>query len=311
MNDTIGIDVSKDRLDAYSIAHAEHRQFANSGRGLRALHRWIESNCAGLIVFEASGVYHRRLENSLSKEAVPYSKVNPRQARRFAEATGKIAKTDKIDAAILARMGAILELEPQAPKAEYLNILREMMTARRGLIKDRVTVRTRMQTTTQKLLKRHLKERLAQVEKHLEQIDQAIKTMIAEDDQLTARFDILTSIPGISTVTAFSMLIEMPELGDMTGKQAACLAGLAPISRQSGKWQGKERIQGGRAFLRRAMYMPALCVIRHDLSAKRKYDQLVRAGKPPKVALTAIMRKLVVVANALLRDGRQWSEKYT
>ena len=310
MNDTIGIDVSKDWLDAYSMASAEHRQFANDGRGLRALHRWIESSGAGLIVFEASGVYHRRLENSLSAKAVPYSKVNPRQARRFAEATGKIAKTDKVDAAILAKMGAILELEPQAPKAEYLNILREMMTARRGLIKDRVAVRTRMQTTTQKLLKRHLKERLNQVEKHLEQIDQAILGLVAQNPQLTARFDILTSIPGISRITAFSMLIEMPELGTMSGKQAACLAGLAPISRQSGKWQGKERIQGGRAFFRRAMYMPALCVIRHDLSAKRKYDQLVKAGKPPKVALTAIMRKLVVVANALLRDGRTWVEKY-
>lgn len=310
MKDTIGIDVSKDWLDAYCMARSEHRQFANDGRGLRALHCWIDQSGAGLVVFEASGMYHKRLENSLSEKAVPYSKVNPRQARRFAEATGKIAKTDKVDAAILAKMGSVLELEPQAPKAEYLNALREMMTARRGLIKDRVTVRTRMQTTNQKLLKRHLKERLAQVEKQLEQIDHAILDLVAQDIELTTRFDILTSIPGISKVTAFSMLIEMPELGEMTGKQAACLAGLAPISRQSGKWQGKERIQGGRAFFRRAMYMPALCVIRHDLSAKRKYVQLVKAGKPPKVALTAIMRKLVVIANALLRDGRRWSKKY-
>lgn len=311
MHNTIGIDVSKDKLDACHLGTGEHRQFANDGRGLRALHRWIEGCCASLVVFEASGVYHRRMENSLSAALVPYSKVNPRQARRFAEATGKIAKTDKVDALILARMGAVLELEPQAPKAEYLNILREMMTARRGLIKDRVAVRTRMQTTAQTLLKRHLRERLTQVEKHIEQIDQAIMELISEDDQLKARLEILTSVPGISTITAFSMLIEMPELGEMSGKQAACLAGLAPISRQSGRWQGKERIQGGRAFFRRAMYMPALCVIRHDLSAKRKYDQLVKAGKPPKVALTAIMRKLVVVANALLRDGRKWSENYT
>jgi transposase len=145
-------------------------------------------------------------------------------------------------------------------------------------------------------------------EKRLEQIKQAIIDTITNDAQLSARFDILTSIPGISRVTAFSMRIEMPELGTMSGKQAACLAGLVPISRQSGKWQGKERIQGRRAFFRRAMYMPALCVIRHDLSAKRKYDQLVKAGKPTKAVLTAIMRKLVVVANALPRDGRKWSE---
>ena len=182
------------------------------------------------------------------------------------------------------------------------------MTARRGVVKDRVTVRTRMQVITTTLLKRHLKERLAQIEKHLEQVDCAIMKMISGEDDLRARFEILVSIPGISTVTAFSMLIEMPELGSMSGKQAACLAGLAPISRQSGKWQGKERIQGGRAVFRRAMYMPALCTIRHDLSSKKKYDQLVDAGKPPKVALTAIMRKLVILANSLLRDGRKWSE---
>ena len=143
-SDTIGIDASKDWLDAYRMVRAEHRQFTNDGRGLRALHRCIETSSAGLIIFEASGVYHRRLENSLSREAAPYSKVNPRQARRFAKATGKIAKTDKVDSAILARMGAIVELEPQVPKAEYLNTLRELMTARRGLMKDRFTVRTRM-----------------------------------------------------------------------------------------------------------------------------------------------------------------------
>jgi transposase len=205
-------------------------------------------------------------------------------------------------------MGAVLRLQPQTPKAEYLSVLSELMTARRGLIKDRVAVRTRLQTTAQALLKRHLKERLIQVERQLQQVDRAIRELVSQDEQLRARFDILTSIPGISDVTAFSMLIEMPELGSMSGKQAACLAGLAPISRQSGRWQGKERIRGGRTFLRRAMYMSALCTIRHDLAHKSKYQQLIKAGKPAKVALTAIMRKLVVIANALLRDGRKWSE---
>ena len=121
-----------------------------------------------------------------------------------------------------------------------------------------VTVKTRLQTITQALLKCHLKERLIQVERHLKQIDQAIMELIAQDDELLARLNILTSIPGISDITAFSMLIEMPELGSMSGKQAACLAGLAPISRQSGRWQGKERIRGGRPFLRRAMHACAV-----------------------------------------------------
>jgi transposase len=307
MNDTIGIDVSKDKLDIFDLERMEHRQFANSSNGLSSMTDWIGGGCS-LIVFEASGIYHRELETHLSNEGLSYSKVNPRQARRFAQAMGKIAKTDQVDAEVLAKMGAVLRLRPQDPKNEYINALKEILTARRGLIKDRVAVKTRMKATTQTLLKRQLKERLSQVEKHLEQLDNATMKMISDDDQLLKRLNILKSIPGISDITATAMLIEMPELGTMNGKQAACLAGLAPISRQSGRWQGKERIQGGRAFVRRALYMPALCTIRHDLSSKTKYDQLVKAGKPPKVALTAIMRKLVVVANALLRDGRNWSE---
>ncbi|MFT5969109.1 MAG: transposase [Yoonia sp.] len=308
MNITIGIDVSKNKLDVFELVGLEHHQVENNSRGLKMLQKLIAKPGASLVIFEASGVYHRELETSLAKNVVPFTKVNPRQARRFAEATGKIAKTDKVDAEMLARIGAILRLEPQEPKVEYLNGLREMMVARRGLVKDRVAVKTRSQTTTQTLLKRHLKERLSQIERHLYQLDCRIMDLVAQDEQVLARFNILTSIPRISNITAFSMFLEMPELGSMTGKQAACLAGLAPISKQSGRWQGEERIQGGRAFFRRAMYMPTLCTIRHQLSSKVKYDQLIKAGKPPKVAITAIMRKLVVVANALLRDGRVWSE---
>lgn len=307
MNDTIGIDVSKDKLDIFDLKRTEHRQFDNDTDGINRLTSWLKGRSV-LTVFEASGCYHRQLETNLSKAHLPYSKVNPRQARRFAEATGKIAKTDKVDAEVLARMGAVLELSAQTPKSEIISVLRDMMNARRGLIKDRVAVKTRMQTTMQTLLNRHLRERLAQVEKHLKQLDSAIKETISADAQLIAKLNILKSIPGISDVRAAAVLIEMPELGTMNGKQAACLAGLAPISQQSGRWQGKERIKGGRAFVRRALYMPALCTIRHNLSSKKKCDQMVSAGKPPKVALTAIMRKLIVVANALLRDGRHWTE---
>lgn len=308
MKITIGIDVSKDRLDAFCLTGRQHRQFSNDKRGLQALAGWMSATEPSLVVFEASGVYHRLLENNLAAAGTPYAKVNPRQARRFAEATGKHAKTDRVDAEMLARMGCVLDLDARTPNAEYFDVLRELMTARRGLVKDRVTARTRMQVLTQTLLKRHLTERLTQIEKQIAQVERAIMELITGEEDLRVRFEILVSIPGISTVTAFSMLIEMPELGVMSGKQAACLAGLAPISRQSGNWQGKERIQGGRAFLRRTMYMPALCTIRHNLKFKEKYDQLVKAGKPPKVALTAIMRKLIVLANALLRDGRKWSE---
>jgi len=229
------------------------------------------------------------------------------QARRFAEATGRLAKTDRVDAIMLAKMGAILGLKADQPKSEVLHLLRELMTARRALMKDKVAAKARLQTTRQTLLRNQINARLKQIEIQIRQVDAAIAEKVALDEALSNKLAILISIPGIAETTAFSMLIEMPELGTLEGKQAASLAGLAPMSRQSGKWQGKERIQGGRAFLRRAIYMPALVATRRNPGLKAKYDQLIRAGKSGKVAVTAIMRKLIVMANALLRDGRKWS----
>ena len=237
-----------------------------------------------------------------------YAKVNPRQARRFAEATGRLAKTDRVDAAMLARMGAVLDLDAQPPRTEILQSLKDLMTARRALIKDRTAALARQKVLASSLLKRQAAARLRQIEGHIQEIDAAIAHTVGRDAALSQKLAILISIPGIAEATAFAMLIEMPELGSLDGKQAASLAGLAPISRQSGKWQGHERIQGGRTFLRRAIYMPALAAVRFNRDLKAKFDQLIAAGKPAKVAIVAIMRKLIVLANALLRDGRPWSE---
>lgn len=155
-------------------------------------------------------------------------------------------------------------------------------------------------------MKRQLDARLRQIGRQIEEIDKTVDLMIAEDENLCRRRDILTSIPGIGRTTAFVLLIEMPELGTLEGKQAASLAGLAPISRQSGNWRGKESIKGGRATLRSSIYLPALVAARHNPDLKAKFRNLIAAGKPAKVALTAIMRKLVLLANALLRDNREW-----
>jgi transposase len=308
MQITIGIDISKDMLDAYRLSDNQHIQVANDKAGHETLIRWIGKRDVPLVVFEATGAYHRKLEAALAASATTFAKVNPRQARRFAEATGRLAKTDRVDATMLAKMGAVLELKGHKPKSEILHILKELITARRALMKDKVAAKTRLQTTTQILLKKQINARLKQIEMQIQQIDAAIAEKVAQDEDLSHKLGILISIPGIADTTAFSMLIEMPELGTLEGKQVASLAGLAPMSRQSGKWQGKERIQGGRAFLRRAIYMPALVATRYNPDLKAKYNQLIRAGKPAKVAITAIMRKLIVTANALLRDGRKWSE---
>jgi transposase len=305
---TIGIDVSKDRLDAYRLSDRQHIQVTNDKAGHKALIRWTGKDDLPLVVFEATGAYHRQLEVALSASGVPFAKVNPRQARRFAEATGRLAKTDRVDAAMLARMGAVLELKRHTIPNKNLHDLRELLATRRALIKDRTAAGTRLSTATLPLVKRQLNARIKQIGTQLRKIDATMANMVAQDEAMSHKLAILISIPGIAETTALSMLIELPELGTLEGKQAASLAGLAPISRQSGKWQGRERIQGGRALLRRAIYMPALVAARYNPDLKAKYEQLIRSGKPAKLAITAVMRKLVVMANALLRDGRKWSE---
>ena len=222
---------------------------------------------------------------------------------------------------MLAKMGALLELKADLPKSETLHDLKQLATARQGLIKDRSAAKARLAATTHKLLARQLKRRLKQIEHDLCQVSEMIDAIVAADEDLAARAGILTSIPGIAKVTACAILTVpvmifrqitagrgMPELGQMTSKQAAKLAGLAPISRQSGKWQGKERIQGGRASVRRAIYLPAVVATRFNPDMKAKYEQLISTGKCKKLAITAVMRKLIVMANALLRDQRKWTQ---
>jgi transposase len=180
--------------------------------------------------------------------------------------------------------------------------------ARRALLKDRTAAKNRAKILRVMLLKGHNDQRLTQIDEQIGAIDRAIDILIAEDKDRARRLDILTSIPGIATATAVALIIEMPELGTLEGKQAASLAGLAPITRQSGTWTGRAHIRGGRARLRQALYMPALVACRFNPDLKAKYDQLTTAGKPPKIAITAVMRKLLLLANALLRDDRKWNQ---
>jgi len=308
MDDTIGIDISKDTLDAYWLSNREHRQFCNDKTGLKSLVLWVEKAEVSRVIFEATGVYHRLLETTLATHCIPFSRVNPRQARRFCEGAGQLAKTDRVDAAMLAKMGSLLELKADQPKSKTLHDLKQLATARLALIKDRSAAKARLATATHSLLTKQIKRRLQQVERDLIQIAAAIEAIVAADRELSESTEILTSIPGIAKVTACAILTDMPELGHLSGKQVAKLAGLAPISRQSGKWQGKERIQGGRASLRRAIYLPAIVATRFNPEMKAKYEQLISTGKCKKLAITAIMRKLIVMANALIRDRRKWTE---
>ena len=304
----IGIDISKDHLDVHRLPGDERRRFDNSKAGHKALIRWIGDTPAR-VVYEPTGYYHRALERALAAAGMPIAKVNPRQARRFAEATGNIAKTDALDAAMLTRMGAVLSLEARPVPSGIINDLRDLRTARNALIKDQVAAQTRAKAITLPLLKRQNAARLKQIEAQREAVDAEINALIQGDPDLAQRFAILCSIPGIAEVSAAMLLIEMPELGSLDEKQVAALAGLAPIARQSGNWKGKSFIRGGRQQVRQGLYMPALVAIRFNADLKAKYEQLIKAGKAPKQATTAVMRKLIILANALLKKGRQWQTR--
>ena len=308
MNDSIGVDVSKDHLDVHRLSDGAAARFANTAAGFRALAKWLGSRLPARVVYEPTGPYHAAFERRFAG-SLPLCKVNPLQARRFAQSKGTRAKTDQVDARMLAQMGAALTLEPDRPIPQNLRDLKELQVARTALVKDRTRLKNRLQTLTLTFAIRQAKARLALVSRQLRDIDAEISLCIAQDEATAHKCQILTSIPGIGAVTAAAILIECRELGTLSGKQIASLSGLAPMTRQSGNWRGKAFIQGGRKHLRDALYMPALVAARFNPDLKRKYQAMIAAGKPPKVALTALMRKLIELANALVQNDRNWQPK--
>jgi len=306
---TIGIDISKANLDCYAYPAGAERQFANTAKGHKALIAWLRQWQVERIAYEATATYHRVLEVALADW--PCVKLNPERARRFAQATGTLAKTDRIDAMLLARMAATLHPPVRPAQSAEQAQLAELINARDGLVRDRTALKNREKNLTIAILKRQCKQRLEQIERHIEALDTEISSLIADNAALARRHQILTSIAGVGTLTANQLIATMPELGSLDNKQAASLAGLAPVARQSGKWKGKSFIRGGRPNVRQALYMPALVAARFNPSLKAKYQKLVARGKPAKIAITAVMRNLIVTANALLKADRCWQQSIT
>ncbi len=302
------MDISKAHLDVFRLEDQAAQRFENSSAGFRALRKWLGKVPVARIVFEPTGPYHKAFEAALG-EVFPLVKVNPLQARRFAEAHGTRAKTDAVDARMLARMGVAFELVPQAQSSRETRVLSDLHVARTGLIKDRTRLRNRAQTQDIAILKRQTKARLAQIDRQIAELDAEIVELISARETTARSRDILCSMPGIGAVTAAAMLTLLPEIGTLERKQVASLTGLAPITRQSGQWQGKSFIGGGRKPLRDALYMPALVAMRFNPDLKAKYEDLRAAGKPAKVAIVAVMRKLIETANALVKADRAWTPK--
>ena len=306
----VGIDVCKDHLDVHLHPLAHRWRVANDRDGLRRLKRLLAGHDVALVVMEATAKYHRLAHRSLSQSGLAVAVVNPLRARLFAEAIGAHAKTDRVDARVLAILGDALGPQAVAPAPEILEALQELVHARNAATVERTALANRLAASQTAFLGKELRQRLKSLEGHIERLAAAIAARIAADPALARRSEILISIPGVGPGVAANLLVDLAELGSLDRRAIACLAGLAPFADDSGEATGQRHIKAGRASPRRALYWAALSAARHNPNLNAFYKRLIAIGKKPKVALTAVMRKLVVLANTLLKENRLWVDQY-
>jgi transposase len=302
-----GVDVSKATLDLATWPEEAHTRVTNDAEGAAAAVAWLRGRGVSAVVLEATGGYERVLCAALEQAAVRYSRVNPRQARDFARSTGQLAKTDRIDAVGLARYAAQVQPPPSTVHAERNEELEALTQRRRQLVEMLGAERNRLAApTTSEWTRRQIEGHIGWLEEQLAELEGRLQRAVAADPVLGARDALLRSVRGVGPVLSTTLLVELPELGRLTGRQAAALAGLAPLNRDSGLRRGERSIWGGRARVRTALYMPALSAVRSNPVIGAQYRRLRAAGKPHKVAIVACMRKLLVLLNAIVRDGRPW-----
>ena len=302
----VGIDVCKAWLDVHVHPLGQAFRVPNTRDGLKQLKRRLANVDVALIVMEATAKFHREAHRNLHASGFVVAVVNPLRSRLFAEAVGQLAKTDTVDARMLALLAAMLEPKAKAPPPEALEELQEIVRGREAFVAQRTALLNQLGAAKTACLKQAIRRQLKTVEGTIERLETEIERIIEADPALARRFAILTSIPGLGKIAAVTLLANFAELGSCTAKQAAMIAGLAPIACDSGEMKGERRIKGGRAGLRTGLYMAALAAARFNADLKRFYARLVANGKKPKVALTAVMRKLIALANTLIREDRLW-----
>lgn len=302
----VGIDVSKHHLDIAFPGVSKVWRTPNDASGIAALIRRVRRLDSPHVVCEATGGYTRRLTSDLAAEAVPLSRVNPRQVRDFTRATGRLAKTDEIDAvAILRFADAMQPPASPVPSPEQVR-LTDLVRRRRQLVDAAAQEKQREAIPDQPLVTGSIERHLAFLIKEIAVIDEAIANAIEADVTLARRAELLRSIPGVGVVTAATLVAELPELGTIGNKQIAALIGVAPMNRDSGISRGQAHIAGGRMSVRCCLYMAAVVAIRCNPAIRPFYKRLREQGKPPKVAIVAAMRKLITTANAMLAHNRPW-----
>lgn len=306
----VGIDTSKAWLDVYLQPIGQSLRIPNTKDGVRQLRRELTGIGVALIVIEATGKLHRLAHRMLSQAGFAVAVVNPFRSRKLADALGQLAKTDEIDARVLALYAQMINPQATPVPDKTVSRLQELVLARQSFTADRTALRNRLQAAESSELQAILKRQIASLERDIVRLEAKIETLIDGENQLKSRYDILVSIKGIGPIVAATLVACLSELGLTNRGQIALLAGVAPINCDSGERRGERHIKGGRAPVRSALYMAALAASRCNPHLKAFYDRLRSEGKAAKVALTAVMRKLVILANTLIRENRHWEPEY-
>ena len=308
-NRWIGIDVSKAQLDGAVWPSGGGWRFENNESGIRLTVKKILEEKPTLVVLEATGGLELSVASALTVAGIAVAVVNPRQVRDYAKATGRLAKTDRLDAEILARFAEAVKPEPRLLLDATGAELAALMGRRRQLIGMRTAECNRLEIALRHV-KPGIKRHIAWLEKQMLQIDKAVNDLIRQSPIFREKEVLLRSAPGVGSVLSSTLLANLPELGTLDRRQIAALVGIAPLARDSGAFRGKRRVWGGRAVVRSALYMGTLVGTRYNPILKTFYQRLCESGKVKKVALTACMRKLLTILNAMIKHGTPWQENY-
>jgi transposase len=305
-----GIDISKRHFDLHLNPQDQSYHFENTTSGIRRCVKLLAEHQPQLIVMEATGGYETDLAVTLHKAGLPVVVVNPRQIRHFAKAVGQLAKTDKIDAEIIARFAA----QVRPPLREFLDDkarkLKALVARKNQLVAMHVAERNRLEHAVDQAIVRSIKRSLKNLERQIEQLEQHLLDTIAQDEELQHKADLLDSAPGIGPATAALLVAHMPELGTLNRRQVAALAGVAPMNRDSGAFKGKRMTGGGRSQVRAGLYMPVVSAVRWNPTIRTFYQRLVAKGKTKMTALVAAMRKLLTILNLMIAKNEPWNPNY-
>jgi len=305
----VGIDVAKDSLDVCLLIEGRRFTTTNDRTGFRRLLDELPMAGSCLVVVEATGAYQRELVAELVAAGQQVAVVNPRQVRDFARGLGILAKTDRIDGEVIARFGQHVQPRPVEKIPEIQEELQQLVVRRRQLIELRTAESNRLESARSKSVIKSVRSMIEQLQKKVRQIEKEIAGLVKSDEQLQCQTALMESVPGVGAVTAATLLAELPELGRLNRQEIAALVGLAPFSRDSGKFHGRRAIWGGRRAVRSVLYMAALSARRFNPVIREFAQRLEAAGKPFRVVLTACMRKLLVILNTIVKNHSAWNRQ--